>query len=310
MCKGGARGRRWPWSAGRAQAGHARPAVLPILRVSLTNADQVAYWNGPSGERWTREQAAIDRAFESLTIRLLERAALRAGERVVDVGCGCGATSLAAADAVGPAGAVLGVDVSVAMLARARERSEGRGNLSFLESDASTHAFEPTFDVVVSRLGVMFFGDPLAAFANLRAALRPGGRLVFVCWRPAADNAWVRVPVEAATRHVPPEPPSAPDAPGPFAFGDAARVERILRGAGFADVTVTPFDADVVLSDQGLDAAVRFAMSAGPTSRLLRDVTEEARARVRGELETTLRPFLRGSRAALGGATWLVHALA
>jgi SAM-dependent methyltransferase len=285
-------------------------AVLPIRGVNPTNADQVAYWNGPTGERWTREQIAIDRAFESLTVRLLERAALRSGERVLDVGCGCGSMSLAAADAVGPAGAVLGVDVSVAMLARARERAAGRVGLSFLESDASTHAFEPTFDVAVSRLGVMFFGDPRAAFANLRSALRPGGRLVFVCWRPAADNAWVRVPMEAATRHVPPEPPSAPDAPGPFAFGDAARVERVLTGAGFEGITVSPFDAEVVLSDQGLDAAVRFAMSAGPTSRLLRDVTDEARARVCGELDATLRPFLRGGRVALGGATWLVHALA
>ncbi len=278
--------------------------------MSPTNADQITYWNGPNGERWSREQIAMDRAFESLTIRLLERATLRSGERVLDVGCGCGATSLAAADAVGHAGAVLGVDISVAMLARARERSEGRGNLSFLESDASTHAFEPTFDVAVSRLGVMFFGDPIAAFANLRAALRPGGRLVFVCWRPAADNEWVRVPLEAATRHVPPEPPSAPDAPGPFAFGDAARVERVLTGAGFAGIAVAPFDADVVLSDVGLDAAVRFATSAGPTSRLLRDVTDEARARVHHELETTLRPHLRGNRVVLGGATWLVHARA
>jgi SAM-dependent methyltransferase len=278
--------------------------------VNLTNADQIAYWNGPNGDRWTREQTAIDHAFEALTIRLLESASLLPGERVLDVGCGCGATSLAAADAVGPAGAVLGVDVSVAMLARARERSEGRGNLSFLEGDASTHAFDPTFDVAVSRLGVMFFGDPVAAFANLRTALRRGGRLAFVCWRAAADNEWVRVPLAAAARHVPPEPPSLPDAPGPFAFGDAARVEKVLTGAGFARVAVTPFDAAVVLSDEGLDAAVRFATTAGPMSRLLRDVPDEARARVVGELETTLRPFLRGRRVALGGATWLVHALA
>jgi SAM-dependent methyltransferase len=277
--------------------------------VSSSNGDQIAYWNGPAGERWTREQAAIDRAFASLTTRLLERASLRPGERVLDVGCGCGATSLVAADAVGPTGAVLGVDVSAPMLARARERSAGRRQLSLLEADASAHPFGPSFDVVLSRLGVMFFRDPEVAFANLRAALRPGGRLAFLCWRPAADNEWVRVPCEAALQHVPAESPVGPEEPGPFSFGDAARIERILRGAGFQSLAIEPFDTAIVLSDAGLPGAVEFAMTAGPTSRLLRDATDDAKSRVRGTLETTLAPRLRGDRVVLAGATWLVHAV-
>jgi SAM-dependent methyltransferase len=277
--------------------------------VSSSNGDQIAYWNGPAGERWTREQVAIDRAFASLTTRLLERASLRPGERVLDVGCGCGATSLVAADAVGPTGAVLGVDVSVPMLARARERFAGRRHVSLLEADASAHPFNPSFDVVLSRLGVMFFRDPDVAFANLHAALRPGGRLAFLCWRPAADNEWVRVPCEAALQHVPPEPPAGPEEPGPFSFGDAARIERILRGAGFQSLAIEAFDAPIVLSDAGLEGAVEFAMTAGPTSRLLRDAADDAKSRVRRDLETTLGPRLRGDRLALAGATWLVHAV-
>jgi len=273
------------------------------------NADQVAYWNGPNGERWSREQVAIDLAFEAHTKRLLERASPRPGERVLDVGCGCGVTTLAAADAVQPGGSVLGVDVSAPMLARARERSAGRRHVEYLEADASSHAFDPAFDVVLSRFGVMFFRDPTAAFANLRTALRPGGRLAFLCWCPAADNEWVGVPRAAALRHVPAEPPPGPEDPGPFSFGDRARVERILHGAGFTNLEITRYEGDVVLSDGGLEPAVRFAMTAGPTARLLRDVTDEVRENVRRELETALRPLLRGNRLALGSATWLVHAL-
>jgi SAM-dependent methyltransferase len=274
----------------------------------IANSEQVAYWNGPAGERWTREQVAIDRAFHALTTRLLEVASLRPGERVLDVGCGCGVTTLAAADAVGPAGAVLGVDISAPMLARARERARGRPNVSYLGDDASTHRFEPVFDVVLSRLGVMFFRDPTAAFANLRAALRSAGRLALLCWRPADDNEWVRIPRDAAIRHVPPEVPLGPDEPGPFSFGDPGRVERILGGAGFVELAITRFDAEVVLSDDGLDDAVAFAMSAGPTARMLRDVGDDVLARVRRELEAALRPRLQGNRIALGGATWTVHA--
>ncbi len=229
------------------------------------------------------------------------------------MGCGAGTTTLAAGDAVGPTGSVLGIDVSVPMLARARERSSGRSNLAYLEADASSHEFEASskgsFDVAISRFGVMVYREPVAAFATLRAALRPGGRFAFVCWRAAADNEWVRVPLAAATPHVPPEAPAAPDEPGPFAFADPARIERILIDAGFAEVTLRPLDADVVLSDEGVDAAVHFAMSAGPTSRLLRDATEDAKARVRGSLATALRPRLQGDRVALGGATWIVRAL-
>jgi SAM-dependent methyltransferase len=273
-----------------------------------TNADQVAYWNGPAGERWSREQAVLDRAFEVLSRRLLDRASLRPGERVLDVGCGCGTTTLAAADAVGAAGAVLGIDVSVPMLARARERSAGRPHISYLESDASTGAYEPTFDVVLSRFGVMFFRDPVAAFANLRGALRPSGRLAFICWRPVAENEWARVPREAALQHVPPEPPQGPEEPGPFSFGDRARVERILSSAGFTSIECVPVDEKVLLSDEGVDGAVEFGMSAGPTARLLREAPDDVKSRVRIALATALRPYLAGSRIVLGGATWLVHA--
>jgi SAM-dependent methyltransferase len=273
-----------------------------------TNADQVAYWNGPAGERWAREQDALDRAFVAFTERLLATAALCPGQRVLDVGCGTGTTALAAADAVGAGGAVVGVDISEPMLARARERSAGRPNVAYALADASTHDFGGTFDVELSRFGVMFFDRPAAALAHLRAALRPGGALVFACWRSVPENAWALVPYETASALLPPAAPSDPEAPGPFAFADAARVTRLLREAGFSKIDVAPFDADVVLSDQGLDAAVHFAMTAGPTGRAIREAGDLAKDRIRLALEARFRRLADGDRVALGGAVWLVRA--
>jgi SAM-dependent methyltransferase len=278
-----------------------------------TNADQIAYWNGPVGEHWRLEQEAIDRAFAAFTAKLHDVAALRRGQRVLDVGCGCGTTTLFAADTVGEEGSVVGVDVSVPMVARANERSAGRANVSYLLADASAFrfdgSFDRTFDVEISRFGVMFFDDPVQALANLRSALRPGGRIAFACWRPPADNAWVRVPREVALRHVPPAPPVGPEEPGPFSFGDSVRVRRILEGAKFSRVDIAPFDADVVLSEEGVEAAADFVMRTGPTAALLREVSDETKERVRTELEAALRPFTRSGRTALGGAVWVVSAV-
>jgi SAM-dependent methyltransferase len=270
--------------------------------------DPIAYWNGPVGERWTREQESLDRAFAGLTERLFEAAAIRAGERVLDVGCGCGTTTLGAVAAAGPAGKAVGVDVSAPMLARARERSAATPTVSFELGDAGTFAFEPSFDLAMSRFGVMFFAEPERAFANLRSALVPGGRLAFMCWRSMPENAWARVPYEAALRHLPPEAPSDPTAPGPFSFSDPARVKRIVEGAGFAGVRVEPFDGDVLFSSDGLDRAVAFAMIAGPTSRVLRDASDDAKQQVRRSLAEVLAPATRGGRTTLAGAVWIVRA--
>jgi SAM-dependent methyltransferase len=272
------------------------------------NADQIAFWNGPAGERWAREQAVLDRAFAPFAAQLLAEAALGPGRRVLDIGCGSGTTTLAASETVGPTGRVVGIDVSVPMLEHARSRSRGHANVEFIHADASTHKFDTEFDAVISRFGVMFFRDPTAAFANIRLGLRPGGNVVFACWRPVVDNDWVRVPCEITTRIVPPDPTPGPEEPGPFSFGDRGRIERILKGSGFSSISIQPYDAKVVLSEEGLDAAVAFAMSNGPAGRLLRDAPEDAKARVREALKPELRTLAQRDRVALGGATWIVSA--
>jgi SAM-dependent methyltransferase len=272
------------------------------------SSDPIEYWNGDAADRWTRHQEALDRALEPFGRAALARAQIQEGERVVDVGCGCGATVLAISDALGTSGHVTGVDISTAMLARAKERSIGRPNVSFLEADAAAYAFDRSADALVSRFGVMFFRDPVAAFRNLRRALRPGGRLAFACWRGVSENPWVTVPMNVALQHVPRPAPSDPEEPGPFAFADRARIEGILGAAGFDAVTVEAFEVDVVLSNEGVESAVEFSMTAGIVARWLVDAGEEAKDRVREGLRRELASYGTDVCVRLGGAAWIAGA--
>ncbi|HZS35472.1 MAG TPA: methyltransferase domain-containing protein [Polyangia bacterium] len=278
------------------------------------NDEQIAFWNGPRGEEWVKEQEAMDRALEPFGRAALERAEPRAGEHAIDVGCGCGATTLALAAAVGPSGGVVGVDVSAPMLARARERARGLAHVTFVEGDAAAHAFERRADLVFSRFGVMFFADPAAAFANLRGALSPRGRAAFVCWRKLADNPWLGVPLAAAKRIVPPlEPPPPADAPGPLAFADPDRVRAILERAGFVEAAIAPFDHRMPLGDgRGLDAAVEHAITIGPTARLIAVANPDAAtlARVRREVREALAPHADASGVSFPAGAWIVTARA
>ena len=148
------------------------------------NRAQIDYWNEQSGPKWVEQQGQLDRLLATLGAVVMHRLALRPGQRVLDVGCGCGHTTLDLAGRVAPTGSVLGVDVSGPMLTRARERARDLPNVTFLQGDAQTHRFEPaSVDAIFSRFGVMFFAEPDMAFRNFQRALKPGGRLVFVCWR-------------------------------------------------------------------------------------------------------------------------------
>jgi len=235
---------------------------------------------------------------------------VRPGERVLDVGCGVGQTTLELAERVGPSGSVLGIDISTPMLARARERARAAGlaNVRFENADAQTHAFTPeSVDLVYSRFGVMFFADPTAAFANLLRALRPGGRLAFVCWQAMTENAWMRESLAAVLKHVAPPPPADPHAPGPFAFADAARVRGILERAGFRAVRHEAVPGQLSLG-ASLDEAVSFAVEIGPASRLLKEAPEAARAAAVAELRKALEAHVTPKGVDLGYATWIVTA--
>ena len=279
------------------------------------NTEQIEYWNGDVGRKWADSQDRLDRAFRPFTAALIERAAPCQGESAVDIGCGCGELSLALAERLGAEGRILAVDVSRPMLdrARSRPREAGRANIEWQEADAAAAPFAAAgFDLLASRFGVMFFGEPVGAFRNLRRALRPGGRLAMLCWRPMPENAWVAVPRAAMLQVLPAPEAVPPDAPGPFAFADAARVGAILAQAGFADIASVAVDAPLEISEPGaenaLESAVQFVTQVGPASGSLRDVDPEARERAVAAVREALRDRAGGGRLSLGGACWIYTA--
>jgi SAM-dependent methyltransferase len=274
------------------------------------NADQIAYWNGPGGQRWTDRQQAQDIMLAPVSDILLDRARVGAGERIVDVGCGCGATSVALAQRVGAAGRVLGIDISAPMLAQARRIVPADLPVDFVLADATVYPFEPaSVDLLFSRFGVMFFAEPAVSFVNMRKALRPSGRLAFACWREPRENPWMMTPLQAVYKHVPKMPPQGPEDPGPFAFASEARVHGILSEAGFRDAAMEPcgLALDIAVG-RGLEAAVESALGIGPASRALEGQPPELRAAAKDSVREALTPFASGSAVPLPGSIWIVTA--
>jgi SAM-dependent methyltransferase len=200
------------------------------------------------------------------------------------------------------------------MADRARQRiaAEGFTQAEVVVSDASAHDLSGVrADLLFSRFGVMFFADPTAAFTNLRRAMRPGGRLLFACWRPLADNPWFRLPLEATRDLLPPQPPQDPHAPGPYAFADADRVGRILRDAGWHDVGAVRHDVPMRLAGPGeTDTATAFATRVGPLGRLLAEVEPAVADRARHAVKEVLRAHDGPEGIVLGGSIWLISAKA
>ncbi len=271
------------------------------------HAEQAKFWNSPAAGRWITNQQQIDLALAPVAEAGIKLAAPRAGESVLDIGCGSGATAIALARLVGPAGRVTGIDVSTQMLELARRRSAGIANLDWLLADAaSTETVLPKADLMFSRFGVMFFGDPVAAFTALRRSLKPGGRLVFASWRPIGENPWMLVPLQAVQPLVPPQLRPGPHDPGPFAFADAEWVAHILTSAGFARPRHTPLDFPMLLGGT-LEEATEQSASMGAAARLLREQPEAVVASARAAIRAALAPYARGGRVALPGAVWLVE---
>jgi len=278
-----------------------------------TNEAQRNYWNQDAGPVWVRNQASLDEQIGVHGEHAIARLAPRPGERILDVGCGCGETAVAIGERVGAEGAVLGVDLSEPMLARARERAAAAGlaHVRFQAADAQdTDLGAGAFDAVFSRFGVMFFGEPEVAFANLRRALRPGGRLAFVCWGPVGENAWVRVPMQAAAPFLPPQAPPDPTAPGPFAFADAERVRRILQAAGFAAIEVDRTEIPMTPAGGDPDSAAALFLDVGPLGRALREMGagDDVRRRVQDAVRVAFESHVENGRLALGSTVWLVSA--
>ena len=276
----------------------------------MPNDEMRRFWNEAAGPEWVALEREFDVALAPFGNELLRRAAPATGEHVLDVGCGFGTTTLALAAAVGPEGRVMGLDISAPLLARARERADAAGvtNIIWREADAQAAALPSEhFDLVLSRFAVMFFDDPVAAFANLLGAAKPGGRLAFACWQPAARNPWFTFPGQVIAPYVPlPAPPAA--AAGPFAFGDDGRAQEILAAAGWADIRVDPFEATIVQGGGGDADAVVHHLVRGPVAVALQGAPAADRDAALAALRSAVAEHMGAGPATWPARTWMVAA--
>lgn len=273
---------------------------------TFSDPHQAEAWNGYEGTHWATNADRWNAINAGVTEPLLTAAAIGPSDRVLDIGCGAGQTTRLAARRGASA---FGIDLSEPMLATARATAarEGVDNVTFEQGDAQLWPFEPaTFDVAISRYGVMFFPDPVAAFANVRRALSPGGRLAFVCPTDPAGNDWVSATMSALRDILPPTDFGTPNQPGMFAFSDADRVHEVL--AGYADVRLDRIEAFGEWGSSAEDAA-DFLLTTGPGRHLTASLDESANAKVRDVLVTTMREHERSDgRVALRATAWLVTA--
>ncbi|MEE2690586.1 MAG: class I SAM-dependent methyltransferase [Pseudomonadota bacterium] len=273
--------------------------------------EQAAIWNGAAGRGWAALQDVLDSAFRPFEEHLAAAAVAAGAESALDVGCGAGAVTQAVARATG--GACVGVDISGPLIAAARARAGAAGAAArFILADAGTHAFEPeAFDIIVSRFGVMFFADPVRAFANLRAAAREKGALCVIAWRSAKENPFMTAAERAAAPLLPALPPREPDAPGQFAFADRERVARILKESGWRAVRIAPLDMPCVFPEAAL---VPYFTTLGPVGRVLQETDEAARPALREKIVAAVRPafepFVQDGEVRFDAACWRIEAAA
>lgn len=269
------------------------------------------FWNGPGSIMWVEHAERMDSTLAPVLEVLLEHAAIAPGERILDIGCGSGASVSALAERTGPEGQVTGLDISKPLIDLARRRVADRPHIQFVLGDAATFPFAPaSADLLFSRFGVMFFGDPLAAFGNMRAAIKPHGRVCLACWQDIAANPWVDVPQNRIDAFLPPRPPTGKGIPGQFSFADKSWVTEILTTAGFASPSFTPFTFEVPVG-RTLDEAVERSCAFGSGGRLLAEQPDAIRRQAAAAVREALSAYVGSDGAvALTGRVWIVAAKA
>jgi SAM-dependent methyltransferase len=286
-----------------------REKLLPAT--DEVNRAQRQHWAN-EGQRQYQEHG--DR-FEALAApfgqAMLDTVRVEPGERVLDVGCGYGSTTIEAAERVAPTGRVVGVDISAAMLQPAHQRvlAAGLDNVELLEADAQVHPFDAaSFDAVISRFGTMFFEDPEAGFGNLARALRPGGRLVFVCWQDPLKSEWIAVALGAVIAQLGRAPDlGTPGAPGPFAFADGDRLARLLRAGGFRDMTMENVTRPQRVGGD-VDDAVGIIMSLPESQQLFAGAAHDAVATAVAAMHAAFAPYAGLHGVVMDGTACLVAA--
>jgi SAM-dependent methyltransferase len=270
-----------------------------------SDGEQARLWNGSSGRAWIDMQQLLDQVFKPFEDLLAE--AVTSRSRVLDVGCGTGSTTLAAARAAGAKSICVGVDISAPMIAVAQVRAERESSpAKFVAADAQSHAFESaSFDAIISRFGVMFFEDPVAAFANLRRAARDDAALRCIVWRSRAENPFMTTAERAAAPLLPALPPRQPDGPGQFAFADAQRVHAILSGSGWADIDIRPLDVVCTFPAKELNT---YFTRLGPLGAILQETDDRTREQIIATVRAAFDPYVHGAEVRFTAACWMMMA--
>ena len=269
-----------------------------------------SYWNEDGGRKWSENIDIVESMIAPISDRLIEKISASEGDKVLDIGCGGGITSIKLANLVGATGTVIGIDVSETILNIARSRGAGINNLQFIHRDAaSARLGDNKFDIITSRFGVMFFDNPVLAFKNLHAALKPTGRMVFLCWRKIQENPSMAEPARIALEVL--SPPAAtdipdPTAPGPFSLSNPAHLTTILQASGFNNIELQEVDASLPMGN--IDEAIAYSMKMGPASQIIKSATGQKKEKVAAAIRKTFRKYTAHNRVKVPSATWIVSA--
>ncbi|MFY0570574.1 class I SAM-dependent methyltransferase [Archangium lansingense] len=274
-----------------------------------TDDEQTKLWNGPAGRAWVEAQELLDQMFKPIEDLLVEAVLAGSRRQVLDVGCGTGSTTLAVARLLGTKGRCTGIDISEPMITAAQARAEREGApASFIRANAQNHAFEPaSFDMIISRFGVMFFDDAVRAFANLRRAAKNDAEVRLVAWRSPSENPFMTTAERAAAPLLPNLPARRPDAPGQFAFADQRRVHRILEESGWAGIDIRPIDVAFTLPEKEL---VRYLTRLGPLGLILHEADDRTRTQVIETVRAAFEPYVHGAEVRFTAACWMIGARA
>ena len=274
------------------------------------NQKQIEYWNGSVGKQWQIYHDVIDDMLSEFTKAMVAKVGDCKGLNLLDIGCGAGETTYILAET---AEHVDGLDVSQQLLDDAINRKdfENKGNIDFRICDVSTFDFTPeTYDIAVSRFGLMFFDDSIKSFKNFGKSLKKGGRLVFVAWQAPKENEWIQITMDALKGIAEAVSANNPDKPGPFAFHNPQKIQNILENSGYGNIEIEDLECDLVYNrNKGLKEGVKLLSIIGPGSRSLAKVSPELHDEGMKRLTAACESHMIDNSLTFKGKVWLVSAV-